>query len=348
MKIKSFFVFSVLIISFIYYSCEDTGISPGAYRKGAISFSLKNVKHLDPDVEGVYQLWIAFDTSAGLYYRRAGSFNIDGNGGITYLDSIGRLELYEDSVNTRFAQYCFVTITLGANDSDWWNKPRLIGGSFSLYSTDSIAVGPGLQMSDTSAFGPAISPVINGDTARYMLYEPTGNNLRCSRGAWFCDTLGNPLLPAGMQLNPATSKWVYEGWVVDTTNPNSPIYYSMGRFYDPYSADLDGAGPCRGSGIAFNKPGQDWVLEGGSCPPTDFYLNNGYMSIFITIEPANETGPAFNNPFPYKLYLRSGIVGPPFPLICGSRRLDRSFRNQFCDPNSPPYGNPRGYISIHL
>jgi hypothetical protein len=330
MKIKFIFILPLIVTALMYfYSCDDAGVNQNLFHQGVVSFSVVNLKTLNSSVDGVYELWIVFDTTNGTYFRNMGSFNIGPSGEI--LDLTGNNKefiLDADTLLTNNAQYCFITIAGNGNP----DMPRLIAGSFTHYE-DSVTSN--LVMNDPNAVGLAMEPVVNGSIVQYILNQPTDNNNNCKSGIWFCDTLGSSTFPNGMALNSNTSRWVYEGWIADTSNPSNPIYRSTGRFYDPYSTDMDGAGPCAGIGTPYTKPGQDWVTSGNGCPGA-INLATGYYQVFVTIEPAIEGGSALANPFFLKIYLQSRI---DHTLGCG--RLD----NVFGAANT--WGTiPRGHIHI--
>jgi len=303
-KIKNFLLLPVIFILFLYYnSCDDSGITIDPALKGRVYLTQVNLKGLDPLVEGVYQLWIAFDTSTGVYFRNAGSFNISQSGVI--LDSAGSPKVFNlgsDTTKVGFAKYCFICV--GGDNQNPVN-PRLLAGTFTHYN-DSVACN--LTLTDTNAEVPALLPVFANSPAWYILRQASNNNINCQRGIWFCDTLGNPYIPNGMNLS-ASGQWVYEGWMADTSNPSNPVYYSMGKFYNPYAADMDRAGVCSPNpNGGFDKPGQDWELTGGGCPPGGLNLRDGVHQVFITIEPADENSAAQAKPFFLKLFWQNLIL----------------------------------------
>jgi hypothetical protein len=104
--------------------------------------------------------------------------------------------------------------------------------------------------------------------------------------------------------------WVYEGWIVDTSNSQNHIFYSTGRFSNPYSADFDGPGACAGSQPPYQAPGQDWILE--NCPlgkPPITNLSIGNYGVLITLEPSTEQfgSDAYNRPFFLSLFKQMEI-----------------------------------------
>ena len=311
MRIKYLILLPLIFTALMYYSsCDDAGVNLNYFHQGVVNVTLNKFQAISPSVDGVYELWIVFDTSTGPYFRNIGSFNISPSGQIVDLSGNPKaFNLGSDTNFVNYAKYCFITIGGNGNPND----ARLVAGSFLQYSDSATA---NLVMNDTNAVGRAMDPVINAvQAAMYILNEPTNNNNNCKSGVWFCDTLGNSSLPTGMGLDPNTSRWIFQGWVADTSNPSNPVYRSTGRFYDPYSADMDGAGPCAGNGSFYNKPGQDWVTSGNGCPGT-INLGSGFCQVFITLEPANEAGPAQTSPFYVRLFWQN-LIHPS--LGCGTQ-----------------------------
>jgi hypothetical protein len=328
-KFRYLLLLPVIITAVPYfYSCDDTGVNPNAFRQGQITITLTNLKTLNLGVDGSYQLWIVFDTSAE-FIRNVGSFNINPGGNIVdpATGDPKSFALYADTIYAAYAKYCFVTV---GTDIGNQNNPHLIAGTFAHYG-DSVATD--LALNDPNAVGPQLDPVIGNALAWYILSQPTTNNAACSSGVWYCDVSGNPYLPMGALSG--SSRWIYEGWAADTSNPSSPIYYSTGRFYDPYSPDLDGAGPCAGTNSFYNKPGQDWVNNFPEGCPGILNLLSGRFQVFVTIEPANEQGTALSTPFFAKLFWQTHV-----DVTVGCESRDNIF-------NQSLYGRlPRGHINI--
>lgn len=279
----------VMTAALYYYSCDDSGIGPNLYSHGRIWMTAKNLRPLDPNVEGIYQLWVVFADSLGNQYATsAGTFNANMNS--DPVDTAGNpvtFNLGADSSNISRAIRCYITIGNGAGD------PRLLAGSFTDYG-DSIAANDSL--SNTFAVGDAIN-VLASYGGSFILNQPTSNNAVCERGIWFTNINGVAFLPLGM-LDPS-SQWTYEGWVVDTATAGGPYYYSTGKFRNPTQLDDDGAGSCRGTdSLPWSRPGQDWVGTGGGCLLASVTsLRNGHFQAMITLEPVGENVPALAKPF---------------------------------------------------
>jgi hypothetical protein len=183
---------------------------------------------------------------------------------------------------------------LGINDDSLWG---------SLYISGSEALGEvGRNLMTPPGPGPE-------DDARYILYTPSNNLSTCKQGAWFCDTNFTPAIPSGLAFA-SNFGWVYEGWIKDKHDLYNIKYYSLGRFYNPYSSDSDGAGPCSGPNSGFNVPGQDFIQTTGNCPIIT-NLADGLYEIFITLEPSSELN-GQNKPFYLKLFLQD-YISPTIP-----------------------------------
>lgn len=305
------YIFS--IICFItFYSCDDSGQNPKFTPKGQISFTHTTLKPLDPNIDGLYSLWLGLDSSGNTIWYNLGQFNINSYGQIT--DAQGNAMVFTFTGDTsKLDNAKYSTVTIG-------NDPLGTVLLAAHLSVNSDSVSGSLWIGDDLALG-EIGKRLYGQgypqaSAYYMISSPTSNNTLCKQGMWFCDSSGNTTFSDGLRLTPGNG-WVYEGWLNDKSN-NS--YYSTGRFYDPYNADLDGAGQCAGSsGPPYNKPGQDWVTSGAGCPNISNIIT-GNFGVFITIEPENESGNALLSPFFMKLFWQDNIV-----ISMSCKRLDNLF-----------------------
>jgi len=312
--IKSYLYFLTALSVVFFYSCDDAGNNPRFIPKGQITFTHLNLKPLDQNIDGLYNLWLGLDTSGGTDWYNLGQFNINTYGQI--VDAQGNAMVFTFSGDTtKLDNAKYSTVTVG-------NDPLgsvIVGAGLSVNS-DSITGS--LWIADNQALGDVGLrlygqgyPVAH---AYYHVSAPTSNNTLCKQGIWFCDSSGNNTFSDGLQLTPGNG-WVYEGWLNDEST-NS--YYSTGRFYDPYNADLDGAGLCAGSsGPPYFRPGQDWISSNMGCPQiTNIFT--GSFGVFITIEPEFESGLALSSPFFLKLFYQGNIVSS---MVC--KRLDNVFNN---------------------
>jgi hypothetical protein len=314
--IKFLLIIPIILVAVIYYSCDDSGVLPSDVPRGQISFTQKRLNHIDPNIDGVYELWLRIDSLGSVTNHSLGRFNIDGNGNVTDTGG-GTIEFkYQgDTSALGFSTDAFITVEPPGDFNGQPSSAVLLSGHTeikldSLYTT--------MKLSGSLALGSAGAELLSGNHARYMLNTPTSSAVSCLRGLWFCDTAGNTGFPSGLLMT--SSGWFYQGWVMDKSVPSNPIYYNMGRFTNPYGPDFNGAGPCAGTGTPYSKPGEDWVLDScSSGRPQN--LNNLIYEVFVTLEPAYETpsSTAYYRPF-LKVY-KQGVIEPS--LTC--KRIDNLF-----------------------
>ena len=325
--IKCFLLLTGIFCTFYFYSCDDAGTIPSNITAGTISLSQSNLKSVDPNVDGVFQLWIAIDTANQREWFSAGRFNINSSGGIIGADGNAlSLNFSGDTNRLHLAAHALVTLE---KDNDLAPSPyRIMSGPLtvttdSVYGTLTLAGGEALGNVgvELGALGPPYSP------GKYILNSPTTNNVECLKGLWFRDPQGNSMSP-GLNL-PGGSGWKYEAWLY---NIQLQQYYSMGRFRNYNLADENGPGDpsCVGPDPGYPVPGQDWIYSVGSCPAIS-NLNNGTYSVFITLEPFDESGASLSSPFFLRLFDRVG--GIQSSLQCG--QLDPFIRSMASDLKIP-------------
>lgn len=296
------FVF-ILVLSITYFSCDDAGQDPNQPRppKGQITFTHANLKPIDPYMNGLYVLWLALDSSGNRTWYDLGHFNVTTSGEIT--DSLGNTPFtFTFTGDTNSLVYATKsTVTLGYDPVG----SVLIGADLVMYSDS--ATGD-FWMANDLAFGDvgkrllAVPPFPRANGG-YMLNSPTTNNAQCTRGIWFCDTNQVTTFTPELILNPGNG-WHFEAWLHNRTTNE---YYSLGKFFNFYNADLDGAGPCAGtSGPGYNYPGQDFISSTPPCPTIPAF-NNVNFDLTVTIEPEWETGAAVSKPFYLVLFGVSSI-----------------------------------------
>lgn len=307
----------LFLLIYTLTSCNDSGVTtPSSFKSGRFVVSETGLAPLIDSINGLYQLWLLQDSSNVTLYYHISTFNMNGRG--NFIDANGNPATFNYTGDTNYlTRSTDLLLTVEPGTGGPIPGPiHLI--STSLYHTPDSITGT-LTLSGTLALGSVGATLMQGTNAKYTLQAPTSpNQANCLKGLWFCDGNGSTLIPAGLQLN-TNSPLVYQGWVADTTNPGSPVYYSMGRFYNPYAADNDGAGPCAGPNQGWDKPGQDWVQNGCQMPD----LNEGHHQVFITLEPANEVPgtTAYNTPFFLKVFWQSHIAG-------ACKQIDPYFFNQ--------------------
>jgi hypothetical protein len=298
----------VLIAGFFFSSCDDSGTLPPTTPPGLINFTQKNLKTLNPDVDGVYELWIRQDSAEIQEYQSLGRFNIGGNNSIVELDGSPKTFRYDGDTNRLY----LTTISLVSIEKGGFNT---VPGPTHIISTNMVVVRDSiygsLSMAGNDAFGTTGSTMFTAARGLYTLQAPSGSPSDCYKGLWFCSVTGDTAtMPDGLALTPGRG-WVYQAWVADTSQPGNFYYYNIGRFYDPRNTDDDGAGPCAGPNPSFDKPGQDWIQP--NCipgKPDIISLCAGFYQVFITIEPEVEVigSEAYNTPFFFRLYWQSQIV----------------------------------------
>lgn len=168
----------------------------------------------------------------------------------------------------------------------------LMGGAFQ--GTERVATAD-----MTIAYADAFKTNFASASGRCTIVAPT-SPADSNSGIWFVELSSAP--SAGLRNLPALPKeWRYEGWVVDSRNPQS--FFSTGRFAKPDSADSDGAGPNSGTGTPFNFPGQDFI---NVTPRPDF--RDPVYSFMVTIEPQPDNSA---KPFFLKLLDVNRLSLPP-------------------------------------
>jgi hypothetical protein len=305
-------IFSILILA-IFLSCDDSGVIHGLGVKGTIYLQTFNLPHLNGTIDGYYELWIRIDSNGICKYYSCGKFNIGYDGSVT--DTAGGQMTFKfmgDTNKLYGATNALITVEPYGTNNISPGSLRLLSCPLSSDPYKDSLYGT-LTVSDPGAMGLQGDKIKQCWNTYFTLMTPTGTNSTCLRGLWFCNPDGSTTLPPGLTL-PSSYPWIYEGWLADTSNPSNQIYYSMGRFYDPYHADLDSAGLCRGPNPGIDKPGQDWVEDNCiSGKPNITDLHNGHYQVSITLEPANELpgSVTYNSPFPIRIYW-----GPLMPAGC--------------------------------
>lgn len=293
-----------LIAALVLISCDDSGVNHLSHKRGIISFSQKNLKRLDPALDGIYELWLQLDSAGMPSWYSLGKFNI-GFDGYSMVDFNEQPVTFKYNGDTSLLSRASVTLVSIEDTGTNFNPSsfRLISGNLSV-NEDSI--WGSLNMGGDLSLGAAGRELFNGKPGKYTIQTPTTGSgaPECYKGVWISSITGDTAgLPTNVSLTPGKG-WIYEAWVVDTASFSYPVYYSMGRFYSTDNADGDGAGPCAGPNPGYNKPGQDWIQPG--CPvgkPEIINLTAGYYRVMVSLEPETEPNAnAYNTPFPYTIY----------------------------------------------
>lgn len=61
--VKFLLIVPIILVAAIYYSCDDSGVLPSDVPRGQITFTQKKLIHIDPNINGVYELWLRIDLS---------------------------------------------------------------------------------------------------------------------------------------------------------------------------------------------------------------------------------------------------------------------------------------------
>jgi hypothetical protein len=324
-SLKTIFLLLVLTSAYIFNSCDDSGVQHSLGPKGLIELRPKNFKHIEPYSDGIYELWVRTDSLGNIRNYSLGRLNFNANGEVTDTNG-GAIEFKfsGDTNSLAYASDAFITMEPPGDYNSEPSTSVLVSGIFT-FTLDSIYTT--MRINGRLALGNAGTELYKGDVGGYIISTPSNGSATCLKGVWFCDTSGSTLFPSGIQL--FTSGWVYQGWLVDKNDPQDTVYYSTGRFTNPYSADWDGAGSCGGSLTPYNKPGQDWVGP-PPCPQMP-NINDGYHGVIITLEPSYEHGglASFYKPSYLLIYSQYHISS-----TLGCYRRDNIFNNRNSFPEA--------------
>jgi hypothetical protein len=293
---RSVLIFSVLSLTAFFYSCDDSGIQSPFHNTGVINLTTVNLKPLNQSVDGIYELWMYFD-SAAPSWENAGRFNVTGSGEIVS-ESGGSMSfsLGADTNRMSHLTVCLVSIEGPGINNPAPSSSHLIASAISSPNFYGDSISALLTMSDVNALSQAGS-VFLSDTGRglFFLISPSTNNANCAQGIWLCDLMGQPSMPLELNLDP-NGGWFYKMWIIDNITTTT---YIVGKFTSLNAADSDGAGPCKGPGNGLNAPGQDFIQTGGGCPDLP-NLSDEHHGVFITLEPNCRTD--YSQPFFLRVY----------------------------------------------
>lgn len=291
-------VFIPVVTVMVLASCHQTNEVVDR-QSPRISLSVTNLQPLGP-AEGHYALWatfLRFNKAGGgdspqhtSGFRKLGEFNLK-SGDQTLYDISGtpvRFKIPDDE-NAQLLDDAVITVdtgSVGANDS--LSGSIIIGGKF---SGDAVTAHADLEVSYADAFGVDFS----GVTGKCTIMAPT-SPADSNAGIWFVDRQDS--IVAGLRNLPVLPDgWTYEGWVgspaVEVHEQKVGAFYryfSTGKFLRPDSADVDGAGPGKGSGAGLNFPGQDFINAYPGGPPGTLDLR--YFVFMISVEPEPDNSPS--------------------------------------------------------
>lgn len=232
-----------------------------------LDFTAQKLDPLGADFD--YEGWIIVDGKP----VSTGKFDVDSAGVLSPLTS--QVAASDADKATKF----ILTIEPAKNDPPAPADTHIVAGDI----TQGATATANLTVSDGAALGSDFgTAVASGD---FILASPSSAAVDDEKGIWFFNGAGAqgltlPTLPAG---------WVYEGWAVINGTP-----VTTGRFTDPAAADLDGAGPDKGTdgcgsagmGACPTFPGQDFVT---TAPAVD--LRGATAVISVEPEPDNAAAP---------------------------------------------------------
>lgn len=267
---------------------EDT--TPDATVGGGdktITLNLENLQNLGDDY--VYEGWVA-DTSADpVTPISTGTFTLDDDGNLTP----STFTIAEDVLTTGTPAF-IITIEPAVGDVPAPADTHVLAGNIA----DNAAT---LTIEHPAAMG---ADFVAGTSGKFFLQTPTSmaNADDWTNGIWFIEPVdGSP--SAGLTLPTLPAGWVYEGWVVDITDPSAPAVTTTGRFTDPSMADDDAGGPTAGPDAAPPFPGQDFVD-----PPIDISVNHMAV-ISVEPEPDYSAGPYPLKPLAAMIDAAAGAMG---------------------------------------
>ena len=288
----------------IIYSCGDAAIIP-LPNSGVIGVT--NLKPLDKDVEGVYEVWVSIGEGSDHgddVYKSLGRFNITLTGNL--VDTNGNyfaLNL-SDVPNINLTEDALITIDPPGYYDTVPGNIRILGGA---KTNQNGALVFNMTMDYVDILG-GVAAQFPSDSGKFVLAAPTtGDTNQYYRGVWFSQDGRAPSQGLTLQTIPDTAYWTYQAWVYDVRNVN--YIYDMGRFDSPGGPDNNAQ--CSGVELPWNLPGHDWIQSGcpGGLLPDITNLSSTNYEIVVTLEPRYEQGPALSKPFFIRLfYLR--IPGP--------------------------------------
>jgi hypothetical protein len=312
------YISSIFLLFFvlIFYSCDDAGIS--SVNTGSIT--VNNLKPINQNIEGIYELWASVESAADHgenAYKSLGRFVVNSQSQLT--DTAGspfKPNLNKISNINRIEDIIITIQPPGYNDTIPSNI-KILGGAKRVTGSQLVF---NLTMNYIDIL--PVSVQIPSSLAEFILASPSAGiaSAQYKRGIWFTkDTNGNS---SGLTLPvlPDTAEWVYQAWVIDNSNTN--YIYNIGRFSSPNNSD--DYQQCRQSGgLDWQKPGNDWLIS--NCPggiPDIINLENNYK-ILITLEPKYEQGTALNIPFYLEIF-SVNIASLPFGSIQSAANIFNS------------------------
>jgi hypothetical protein len=194
-----------------------------------------------------------------------------------------------------------------------------------------IVAGPVIDLAaDLKTDVPGREVLETMTTGSFILATPSDNPGvpdNDDQGIWFLRMPGPA--PGFMDLPAIGPSWIYEGWVVDVSDPMNPVPYSTGTFSSAEGHDSNAAG-CNGGGPPF--PGEDFVAF--QCGPV-LDLDTGDFAAVISIEPVPDTTPA-----PFQLKPLAG------PISTDALGRNNELSNQAADTFPTGLGRLHGAVPV--
>jgi hypothetical protein len=251
---------------------DDAGSGgDGGVGELTMELSVENLAPVGPDLQ--YEGWIIVNEEP----VSTGTFSIDENG------DPDPSTFPIDGDQAAQASKAVISIEPDPDNDPAPSATKVLAGPINIGTTEATA---DLVVSD----GAALDTDFSGAQGAYVLNTPTTSETEdYNQGIWWLMPGDSP--SPNLTLPTLPDGWVYEGWVVDTSDGMTPV--TTGQFpaatENPgHEADADGAGPDSGSGSAPPYPGQDFIMD-SDVSPRD--LTTDHMAV-ISVEPNMDGDPA--------------------------------------------------------
>lgn len=235
-----------------------------------VTMIFENLAPLDEAVEGHYEGWAMVNGSP----VSTGVFNVDAQGAPVELNGGGAISEFDAGVDISEATAIIITLEPPQDNDPDPSEIKMMFGAVSGAEAPLMLNVPDRAVIEAST------------TGAFILATPSDNPGvpdNDDMGIWYL-TVPGPA-PGFLNLPDIGPNWIYEGWIVDLTDPSNPVPYSTGTFSMASAADSDAAG-CNGGGPPF--PGQDFVAF--HCGPI-LDLDTGNFAAVISIEPTPDNLP---------------------------------------------------------
>jgi|SaaInlStandDraft_1057018.scaffolds.fasta_scaffold36635_1 hypothetical protein len=241
-------------------ACGGSNGSP-ASSDGRLKLDISGLEDLGDDYK--YEGWMIVNGQA----ITTGVFDVDSSGNLETTD----FDL--DSTDLDDASAFVLTIEPFPDSDPAPSDTHILAGDFSGNLASII-------VSHSSALGTDFGT----SSGNFILATPSDDSTNSSNpeeGIWWLNPTTGP--GASLTLPTLPNGWVYEGWLVGPSGPQS-----TGTFTSVSGADSDGAGATGGSDSAPAFPGQDIL---------GIDLNDGNYTAVISVEPSPDNS---SSPFTFK------------------------------------------------